>query len=117
MYDNNNVFAKILRREIPAGIIVETPHSLAFHDISKKAPTHVLVIPKGPYATLTDFTARASAEEKADLLDAINKVVIAEGLAENGYRTVVNTGEHGGQVVPHLHFHILGGEKIGAVEL
>lgn len=117
MYDDNNVFAKILRGEIPSAKVVETPHSLAFHDIGKKAPTHVLVIPKGPYATLTDFMTRASAEEKTDLFDAINKVVEKEGLAEKGYRTVVNTGEHGGQVVPHLHFHILGGAKIGHVEL
>ncbi len=112
-YDNNNIFAKILRGEIPCKKVFEDAHVLAFHDIAPKAPVHILVLPKGAYKDMTDFTARASAAEMAALLRAAGQIAKAEGLDEAGYRVISNCGSDGGQEVPHLHLHILGGRRLG----
>jgi diadenosine tetraphosphate (Ap4A) HIT family hydrolase len=111
-YDRNNVFAKILRGEAPSEKIYETPHSLAFANIAPKAKLHLLVVPKGEYADYTDFGISASDAEKLDFMAAVSHVIGQYGLADKGYRLVVNTGAHGGQSVPHFHLHILGGEQL-----
>ena len=112
-YDPENVFAKILRGEIPCDKVLETEHSLAFRDINPARPVHVLVIPKGAYVTWDDFAANASPAEQADYVQAIGAVVRQEGVADSGYRLIQNNGENGHQEVPHLHVHILGGAPIG----
>lgn len=114
-YDDQNIFAKILRGEIPSKKIYEDDHVLAFHDAFPKAPVHALVIPKGRYLDIHDFNAHASDTELSALYRAIPKVVEALGLKEKGFRTIANTGEHGGQEVPHFHIHIIGGKTIGAM--
>ncbi len=113
MYDSDNIFAKILRGEIPNSTVYEDDHVLAFHDIQPAAPTHILVIPKGKYSDMTDFSANAGAEEIIALNRAIGIIVKDRNLHLSGYRMVSNAGVDGGQEVPHLHWHILGGEKIG----
>ncbi len=112
-YDDNNVFAKILRGEIPAKKVHEDDFALAFHDIGAKAPVHVLVIPKGKYTSIVDFGANASAEEIAGFYRAVSKVANDLGIASEGFRSIANTGLNGGQEVPHFHIHLLGGKKIG----
>ncbi|HBO59863.1 MAG TPA: histidine triad nucleotide-binding protein [Alphaproteobacteria bacterium] len=112
MYDKNNVFALILRGEIPTNKIYEDDFAIAFPDLHPKAPTHVLVIPKGEYTDFSDFTAHAPAEEVAGFFAAVGKVAQQLGVAEAGYRLVMNTGKNGGQEVPHLHVHILAGKKL-----
>ena len=112
-YDANNVFAKILRGEIPCKKVHETAHSLAFHDISPLAPVHVLVIPKGAYVDYDDFAARAPAEEMADYVKAIGETAKIAGAAEGGYRLLSNCGVNANQEVPHLHVHIFGGRMLG----
>ncbi|MDH5654577.1 MAG: histidine triad nucleotide-binding protein [Spirochaetia bacterium] len=112
-YDPQNIFAKILRGEIPCNKIYEDEYALSFHDINPQAPIHALVIPKGPYQSMTDFTAKASSEEISGTLRAIGKVVDILNLPEDGYRVLSNTGTNGGQEVPHLHFHIFGGKRLG----
>ena len=112
VYDPTNIFARILRGEIPNRTVLETPHSLAFHDIRPLAPVHVLVIPKGAYVAFDDFAARASAEEIVDFHRACAQVVAVLGL-EDGYRGITNAGLHGLQEVPHFHLHILGGRVLG----
>lgn len=112
-YDENNIFAKILRAEIPCTKVFEDEHVLAFRDINPLAPSHVLVIPKGPYVSMEDFTAKASDAELAAFTRAIGTVVRQEGLAEGGFRVVANAGIHGRQEVPHLHMHVLGGADVG----
>jgi diadenosine tetraphosphate (Ap4A) HIT family hydrolase len=112
-YDTNNVFAKILRGEIPCRKVYEDPHVLAFFDIAPQAPSHVLVIPKGAYTDVGDFSARAKPEEQAALFRALGKIAKEQGLEETGYRVISNSGVNGGQEVPHLHFHLLGGRKLG----
>ncbi len=112
-YDTNNIFAKILRGDIPCKKVYEDEHVLAFHDISPQAPTHILVIPKGSYRDMNDFSAGASPEEIAALMRATGKIAKQEGLDEAGYRVISNCGSNGGQEVPHLHLHILGGRKLG----
>ena len=112
-YDDQNVFAKILRGEIPCNKVYEDEHTLAFHDINPQAPTHVLVIPKGPYEDLNAFAENASEVEKSALVTAVAKVADQLGLVEKGYRTLVNSGLEGGQEVPHLHYHIFGGKPLG----
>ncbi len=112
-YDTNNVFARILRGEIPCKKVHEDEHTLAFHDINPQAPVHVLVIPKGPYVSFDDFSARASDMEQAALVRAVGKVARDLGVAEDGYRILSNIGENGGQEVPHLHVHIFAGRRIG----
>ena len=111
-YDTNNVFARILLGELPADIVFESEYALAFHDISPKARVHVLVIPKGPYTNILQFNQNASSEEKLGLLDAISQTARIMGVDESGFRLVSNTGRDGGQTVPHLHFHLIGGEHL-----
>jgi histidine triad (HIT) family protein len=108
-YDDNNIFARILRGEIPCKKVHEDEHVLAFHDIAPQAPVHILVIPKGRYVSWDDFTASASADEIAGLTRAVGQ--IARDNCPDGYRLMVNMGEHGHQEVPHLHVHIFGGRQ------
>ena len=116
-YDKNNIFAKILRGEIPCKKIYEDKYTLAFHDVNPQKKVHVLVIPKGEYINLDDFSSNASEEEISGLIKGISivakKVGVSEEVKGGGYRSLVNIGKNGGQEVPHLHFHIFGGEKIG----
>ena len=115
-YDRNNIFAKILRREIPCKKIFENTHVLSFHDINPQKKIHALVIPKGDYINLDDFNNRASDEEIVALSKAITEVSKILGISTEtgkGYRALTNLDDHGGQEVPHLHFHLFGGEKIG----
>ena len=112
-YDRNNIFARILRGEIPCQKIYEDEHVLAFNDIRPQAPTHVLVIPKGEYVSLDDFAAKASAPEQAGFLAAVGKIARQLGVAENGYRILANHGTDAGQEVPHFHVHIFGGRRLG----
>lgn len=112
-YDKNNVFAKILRGELPCSKIYEDKYALAFPDLYPQAPTHVLIIPKGEYVSWTDFSARASAKEIEGYVRAIGKVARKLGVEEDGYRILANTGADGGQVVPHLHVHLFAGKKLG----
>ncbi len=113
-YDPNNIFARILRGEIPNKTVLETPHTLAFHDVNPAAPVHVLVIPKGAYVDFDDFAANASAEEIVDFHRACAKVCAVTGIAPgDGYRAITNAGTHGMQEVPHYHLHILGGRVLG----
>ena len=118
-YDKNNIFAKILRGEIPLKDnekIYENEFILSFYDINPRKKIHALVIPKGEYTNLDDFSKRASDKEIVGLIKGINIVANKLGISINGgkgYRTIANIGENGGQEVPHLHFHLFGGEKIG----
>lgn len=113
-YDDQNIFAKILRGEIPCDKVVETAHTLAFNDISPQAPTHILVIPKGPYVTFDHFASDASDVEIADFTRTLGKLCRDAGLApKDGYRLISNALEAGVQEVPHMHVHILGGRVLG----
>jgi histidine triad (HIT) family protein len=112
-YDPDNIFAKILRGEIPNRTVFEDQHVLAFHDINPQAPVHVLVIPKGSYENMTVFSNVASAEEQAALMGAIGEVLRITEVAEAGYRIISNNGQDGAQEVPHLHIHVLGGRRLG----
>ncbi|HAN88912.1 histidine triad nucleotide-binding protein [uncultured Nisaea sp.] len=112
-YDEQNVFAKILRGEIPNKTVYEDEHVLAFEDIQPQAPVHVLVIPKGPYKTMNEFSEQASDEEIVAWVRAIGKVAKITETREDGHRLIVNTGENGVQDVPHLHIHLLGGRRLG----
>ncbi len=114
-YDPNNIFAKILRGEIPCKKVYEDDHTLAFHDINPQAPIHVLVIPKGAYVSMEDFSAQASDGEIAALFRAVRKVAAELGLTEAGWRMLANIGTNGGQEVPHLHIHLFGGRRLGAM--
>lgn len=112
-YDDQNIFAKILRGEIPCSKVYEDEHALAFNDINPQAPTHVLVIPKGAYVSWDDFSARGSAEEIAGFVRAVGIVAREAGLVDEGYRLLANIGRHAGQEVPHLHVHIFAGRPLG----
>ena len=112
-YDNQNIFAKILRGEIPNRTVYEDEWALAFHDINPQAPLPALVIPKGAYVSWDDFSARAPAEEIAGFIRAVGHVAREAGLVEPGYRLLANIGGHGGQEVPHLHVHLFGGQHLG----
>ena len=112
-YDPDNIFAKILRGEIPCDKVYEDEQVLAFRDINPQAPVHVLVIPKGSYISLEDFTVEASLEEISGFFQAVGKVARELGLVEPGYRILSNIGNDGGQEVPHLHVHIFGGRPLG----
>lgn len=112
-YDDQNIFAKILRGEIPSTKIYEDEWSYAFPDINPQAKLHVLVIPKGAYVSWDDFSARASAEEIAGFIRAVGHVARTHNLVQPGYRLLANVGAHGGQEVPHLHIHLFGGEPLG----
>jgi diadenosine tetraphosphate (Ap4A) HIT family hydrolase len=112
-YDENNIFARILRGEIPSRKVYEDQWALAFHDINPVAPTHVLVIPTGKYVSLADFSASASAEEITGFVRAVGKVANDLGLEAQGYRLLTNMGEHAGQDVPHFHVHLFAGRPLG----
>ena len=112
-YDDSNIFARILRGEIPAKKVHEDNHVLAFHDIAPQAPVHVLVIPKGKYVSIADFSAQASADEITGFWRAVGQVARELGLEATGHRILSNMGEHGGQEVPHFHVHIFGGRPLG----
>ena len=112
-YDDSNVFARILRGELPSKKVYEDDHVLAFHDINPLAPVHILVIPKGAYVSWDDFSEKASDAEISALTRAVGKIARDQGLVEQGYRVLANTGLRGGQEVPHLHVHIFGGEYLG----
>ena len=115
-YDNNNIFAKILRGEIPSKKVYEDDFVLSFHDINQKKKIHVLVIPKGKYIDLDDFAKKASKDEIVGLFKGINIVANKLNISVDkgkGYRALSNISEHGGQEVPHLHFHLFGGETVG----
>ena len=111
-YNKNNIFAKILRGEIPCKKVYENDYVLAFHDINPQKKVHVLVIPKGEYVNLDDFNSKASDKEIVEFSKAVSYVSNLMG-AKNGYRALTNIGSDGGQEVPHLHIHIFAGEKIG----
>jgi histidine triad (HIT) family protein len=112
-YDDSNVFAKILRGEIPNKTVYENDYALAFHDINPQAPVHILVIPKGRYVSWDDFTANASDGEIVSFIRAVGHVAREVGLPAPGYRLLSNIGGHGHQEVPHLHVHIFGGQPLG----
>lgn len=112
-YDDQNIFAKILRGEIPSRRVYEDEFAIAFHDINPQAPTHLLVIPRGAYVSWDDFSARASDAEIAGFIRAVGKVARDAGLVEPGYRLLANTGIDAHQEVPHLHVHIFAGRPLG----
>jgi len=112
-YDDDNIFAKILRGEIPCTKVYEDEWAFAFEDINPQAKVHTLVIPKGSYVSWDDFSARASEEEIAGFVRAVGRVAREKGLVESGYRLLANVGRHSGQEVPHLHVHIFGGQPLG----
>jgi len=112
-YDDSNIFARILRGEIPSKRVYEDDYALAFHDINPAAPTHILVIPKGAYVSWDDFAAKASEVEIAGFVRAVGKVAREAGAVESGYRLLANTGLNSGQEVPHLHVHIFAGRPLG----
>jgi diadenosine tetraphosphate (Ap4A) HIT family hydrolase len=112
-YDSSNIFARILRGELPCAKVHEDEHALAFHDINPQAPLHILVIPKGAYVSWDDFSERASEAEIAGFVRAVAKVARDNDLVPPGYRLLANVGRHGGQEVPHLHVHLFGGKPLG----
>jgi diadenosine tetraphosphate (Ap4A) HIT family hydrolase len=112
-YDDNNIFVKILRGEIPSTPVYEDEYAFAFPDINPQAPTHILVIPKGRYVSWDDFSANASDAEIAGFVRAVGKIARDAGLVEPGYRLLANTGPNSHQEVPHLHVHIFGGRPLG----
>lgn len=114
-YDDQNIFAKILRGEIPAKKVYEDDHALAFHDIAPQAPHHLLVIPKGAYVSWDDFSSRAADAEIAGFVRAVGTVARAAGFVQPGYRLLANTGLDAHQEVPHLHVHIFAGRPLGAM--
>ncbi len=116
-YDDSNIFARILRGEVPCKRVFEDDHALAFHDINPLAPAHVLVIPKGPYVSMADFGARGSSEEIAGFFRAVAETARQLGLEEGGYRILANSGRDANQEVPHFHVHIFGGAPLGPMLL
>ena len=112
-YDDANIFARILRGELPSKKVYEDEWALAFHDIAPQAPVHILVIPKGSYVSWDDFSAQASDAEIAGFARAVGQIARDAGLVEPGYRVLYNVGLHGGQEIPHLHAHIFGGRSLG----
>ncbi|SEW31366.1 histidine triad (HIT) family protein [Cognatiyoonia koreensis] len=111
-YDDQNIFAKILRSEIPNATVFENDHALAFNDINPQAPVHVLIIPKGPYVSLDHFARDASPEEQVGFMAAVAEVCRLTGV-DDGFRAIANTRTHGVQDVPHYHMHIIGGTQLG----
>jgi histidine triad (HIT) family protein len=112
-YDDGNIFARILRGELPSDKVYEDKHVLAFRDINPLSPTHILVIPKGAYVSWDDFSEKASDAEISAFVRAVGKVAREAGLVEDGYRLLANTGSNSGQEVPHLHVHIFAGRPLG----
>lgn len=114
-YDQDNIFAKIIRQEIPADIVYEDRHILAFNDIAPAAPTHVLVVPKGEYTSFNDFSQHASADEVAYFFLKVQEIAESLGVHETGYRLITNHGKDASQSVPHFHVHILAGRALGGL--
>lgn len=114
-YDASNIFAKIIRGEIPSKKVFEDERVLAFEDVEPAAPVHVLVVPKGEYESFDDFTDRAKSEEVAHFFRTIRRIAHQLGLERSGYRLLTNHGKHASQSVPHFHVHILGGRPLGAL--
>lgn len=114
-YDPTNIFARILRGEVPCNKVYEDAHVLAFHDIRPQTPVHILVIPKGAYVSLDDFSANASAEEITAFVRAAGAIARDQGVAESGYRILANHGRDANQEVPHFHIHIFAGRTLGAM--
>ena len=112
-YDDSNIFARILRGELPSKTVYEDEFALAFHDINPQAPLHILVIPKGPYVSWDDFSAKASDAEIGGFVRAVGEVARMKGLVEPGYRLLANTGTNSHQEVPHLHVHLFAGQPLG----
>ncbi|MDR7101419.1 histidine triad nucleotide-binding protein [Croceicoccus sp. BE223] len=112
-YDDDNIFARILRGELPCSKVYEDEWVLAFHDIAPVADVHVLVVPKGKYVSWDDFSQRAAPDEIAGFVRAVGAIARDMGLVDGGYRLINNVGPHGGQLVPHLHVHLLGGRVMG----
>jgi diadenosine tetraphosphate (Ap4A) HIT family hydrolase len=116
-YDRDNVFARILRGELPCNKVYEDEHVLAFHDINPLAPTHILVIPKGEYVSLDDFAERASAAEHSAMFRALGRIAAERGVAASGHRIIANSGRDGHQEVPHFHVHLFAGRDLGGMLL
>tara|TARA_A200000113_G_C8610935_1_gene272569 strand:- start:134 stop:499 length:366 start_codon:yes stop_codon:yes gene_type:complete len=114
-YDKNNIFSKIIRKEAKANIVFENKHILCFEDIFPKAPVHILIIPKGQFKDIFDFSTNATSEEKKAIYDGFAKLIKIFDLELDGCRIITNFGKHGRQEVPHLHFHLLGGKDIGSM--
>ena len=114
-YDQSNIFARILRGEVPCNKVYEDEHVLAFHDINPQTPTHVLVIPKGEYVSLDDFSEKASPAEIAALVRALGRIAREQGVAQNGYRVLANSGRAAHQEVPHFHVHLFAGRDLGGM--
>ena len=112
-YDDENIFAKILRGQIPCKQVESTEHSLAFWDVKPQAPVHILVIPRGPYVDFTDFSTHASTTEIDDFFRLVGRIAQSMGVERSGYRLLVNAGQDGGQEVPHFHVHLCGGRALG----
>jgi diadenosine tetraphosphate (Ap4A) HIT family hydrolase len=112
-YDDSNIFARILRGEIPSRPVFENEWALAFHDINPQAPLHILIIPKGSWCSFADFSANATDAEIAGFMRAVGTVAKQLGLETPGYRMLANMGQHGGQEVPHFHVHLFGGRPLG----
>ena len=112
-YDSTNIFARILRGEVPSNKVYEDEHALAFHDVNPQAPVHILVVPKGAFVSWDDFSERGSAEEIAGFVKAVGHVARSQGMVTRGYRLLANVGRNGGQEVPHLHVHVFGGGPLG----
>ena len=112
-YDRNNVFARILRGELPCSKIYEDEHVLTFHDMHPQAPTHIVLIPKGEYASVDDFSEKASAAELAAFVRAIGRIAREQGVSDSGYRILANHGAAAHQEVPHFHLHLFGGRDLG----
>ena len=115
MYDENNIFAKILRKEIPCDKVYEDEFSLFFNDINPQAKIHILGIPKFPFATFSDFLKNADSKTISSFFKSVQIVIDDLSIEQSGYRLITNSGEDGGQEVPHFHIHILGGEKMGRI--
>ena len=113
LYDVDNIFAKILRSEIPCNKILENEFALAFYDINPQAPIHTLIIPKNPYINFYDFTKKASTEEHENFWKLVNEVIEHFKVEVDGFRIITNSGNNGNQDVPHFHVHLLGGENLG----
>jgi len=114
-YDPSNIFAKILRKEIPCTVVYESEYALAFHDVTPQAPYHVLVIPKHDFESFDDFSAKASPDEICGFIRAVGETTRTLGVEADGYRILSNIGDHGGQEVPHFHVHILAGRPLGPI--
>ena len=113
VYDDNNIFAKIIDKKLSNEIIMENDHTIAFNDIAPQAPIHILIIPKGKYIKYDDFLNKASKEEILDFFMLISQLVKSNNLDNTGYRLITNAGKNGNQEVPHFHFHLLAGKNLG----